>query len=644
VLGKNKTVNKKRCGLLRHAISLFLFSAALVCAGRAAGAEASYVNHLINKVGQQKLHQNRYWHILLHYKKTLFGYESVIDDPRFFLAPDGKHDPQAELAATLRAFFSPPDDPANPPVCRFIARYAWLKEQLGFDEAQLALASCRKFEKTMEVIRPKAATIIFPAAYMNNPASMFGHTFINIETENRSKLLSHAVNYSAFTTETNGLVFALKGLSGFYKGYFSILPYYEKVQEYSDINQRDIWEYRLNFTQAEVKKMVMHIWELQEIYAYYYFFDENCSYHILFLLEAGRPGLHLTDQPNQWVIPIDTVRALQDDGVIESADYRPSRATKIRYLAAALDRQEQKTALSLARGAIAPERVLQRDISLRDKAGILDLATEYLQYTYVKKEIPKDRYTALFLGLLQARSTLGKGAGPQHEPPAPADPEKGHESNRVALGFGVKKGTWFEELRLRPAYHSLTDNDAGYERGAQIQFMNTVLRYYSAKNDVQLKSLDVIDIISLSPRDLLFKPFSWKVKTGFRQQLMPDGRDHLIYQLHTGGGYAYSNKQLGLYYGMVEGAVNFSGSFKKNYALGIGAAIGLKKNITDRWTLLLEARSLYYGLGDEHTTHELTMKHNIALSAKRSLSWEVSRTRTFGIYQTDVVCMWNLYF
>ena len=120
--------------------------------------------------------------------------------------------------------------------------------------------------------------------------------------------------------------------------------------------------------------------------------------------------------------------------------------------------------------------------------------------------------------------------------------------------------------------------------------------------------------------------------------------DHLIYQLNTGGGFAYSSKQLGLYYGMVEGDVNLSGSFKENYALGIGASAGLKKNITDRWTVLLEARSLYYGLGDEHKTYELSMKHNIALSAQRSLSWEVSRTRTFGIYETDVVFMWNLYF
>ena len=76
-----------------------------------------------------------------------------------------------------------------------------------------------------------------------------------------------------------------------------------------------------------------------------------------------------------------------------------------------MTRQEQKTALGLARGTIDSAGVLRADIPARDKAGILDLATEYLQYTYVKKEIPKDRYTALFLGLLQARSTLGNRGG-----------------------------------------------------------------------------------------------------------------------------------------------------------------------------------------------------------------------------------------
>ncbi|MGZ9093114.1 MAG: hypothetical protein ACXW3T_16435 [Rhodoplanes sp.] len=29
-------------------------------------------------------------------------------------------------------------------------------------------------------------------------------------------------------------MFALKGLTGFYKGYFALLPYHEKVTQYSD--------------------------------------------------------------------------------------------------------------------------------------------------------------------------------------------------------------------------------------------------------------------------------------------------------------------------------------------------------------------------------------------------------------------------
>jgi hypothetical protein len=230
------------------------------------------------------------------------------------------------------------------------------------------------------------------------------------------------------------------------------------------------------------------------------------------------------------------------------------------------------------------------------------------------------------------------------EPPVPPHPDKGHDSNRLALGFGIKKGACFEEMRFRPAYHTLIDYDAGYDSGSQIQFLNTALRYYSEKDKFELKSLDVIDIISLSPRDLLFKPFSWKVKTGWRQTLLGDGDDHLVYQLNTGGGFAYSNKLLGLYYGMVEGDINLAGALKENYALGIGASVGTKKNFTEWWTLLLGAKALYYGLGDEHKTYEISMKHNFALSAQRSFSFEVSRTKTFGIYETDAVFMWNLYF
>jgi hypothetical protein len=84
-------------------------------------------------------------------------------------------------------------------------------------------------------------------------------------------------------------LYAIKGLFGFYRGYYSILPYYAKIQEYRDVSDRDIWEYPLNLEYEEVIKLLMHIYELNAIYSDYYFFDENCSYFLpaLFPLRCG---------------------------------------------------------------------------------------------------------------------------------------------------------------------------------------------------------------------------------------------------------------------------------------------------------------------------------------------------------------------
>ncbi len=93
-----------------------------------------------------------------------------------------------------------------------------------------------------------------------------------------------------------------------------MLPYYTKLQEYSDVDHRDIWEYPLNLTGPEIRKMMLHIREMDGIASDYYFFDENCSYDLLFLLEAARPSVKLTDQVHAWLIPLDSVRMVEQRG------------------------------------------------------------------------------------------------------------------------------------------------------------------------------------------------------------------------------------------------------------------------------------------------------------------------------------------
>lgn len=604
-----------------------------------------YLNSLLEPAREQKLHADPFWHTLVHYKRGLLGVRSLIDDPRFFLSPKGRYDPEAELEATIRAFFEPGDDEAQHALCRFIARYTWIKEKLHLDPSQLPLPECRRFAAVMDQIKPDSVSMIFPTSHMNSPASMFGHTLLTAETSSKSKLLAHAISYSAVTEETFGPVFAIKGLLGFYPGYYSILPYYGKLQEYSDIDDRDIWEYPLNLNAEEVKRLLMHVYEVDVIYSDYYFFDENCSYQLFFLIDAARPGLDLTDQAAPWVIPLDTVRVAKKNGLITESVYRPSKSTQVKYIASLLPTEGRKKALAMAEGALDPGTLSrQEEIPKEERIRICDLAVEYLQYLHAKEKLTRERYLDRFLKILRARSALGGAGESQYRVPAPTPPDEGHISNRVSLGLGLKRGDFFQEAAWRPAYHDLLDSDRGYREGAQIIFSSVALRYYPGHGSLQLDNVDFIDIVSLTPRDEFFQPISWKVKTGFERRILADDADHLIYRLNPGGGFAWQNNLFGLYYAMVETDLNVGRPLEDNYSLGIGGSAGFIKLLTDSWKLHLFVRDIYYGLGDTTNAIEAGVLQNFAITANTSVGASVSYSRSHGSDQTEAKVSFNLFF
>lgn len=618
--------------------------------------KADYQDYLVRSAREQELHKARYWRILLHYKETLFGgSESLVDDPRFFLARDGKYNPESELTATIRGFFRKNGAEEDHPVCRFTARYAWLKEKLAIDPSKLPVPECGPFGKVMDQLKPESAVLVFPTYFMNSPASMFGHTLITIETAYKSRLLSHAVNYSAMADETNGLFFAVKGLTGFYKGYYSILPYYQKIQEYSDISQRDMWEYRLNLTGPEVERMIRHIWELRDIFTDYYFFDENCSYNLLYLLEAARPSARLIRKFPLWALPIDTIKAVKAEGMIDGVDYRPSKAAKIRHKISGLSPENQQIVLDIIKGKTDPDSILCENISEKlckeisgagkaDRIRIADLAAEYLQYQYAKKKIPKARYQNLFLHVLKARSRLGKPAEPlYHLAPRPR-PDKIHETNRLCVGIGVQKDRLFQEIGLRPVFADLLDTDYDHAQGIQLEFGDIRFRYYFSDETFRLESLDIIDIISVSPVDKFFRPYSWRFSTGLSRKPMPGDRDSLVYKIGTGGGLALYHDIVGLCYLFAEPELNVGGALDKNYAMGIGISAGVLKQITPCWKSLLSAKKTYFELGDKHRLTELSFSQHLRLTRNNSLSVDLLYRKAFDSSYGEIRFSWNIYF
>ncbi len=621
----------------------------------------SYVESLLRQADERELHRHPYWHTLVHYKRGLLGRRrSLVDDDRFFASPDGKKDPRSELHATLRSFFEPAprEVPAadsltaatipNPPgaamipdslttanipdtlwsehgVCRFPARFAWLRDELGIDPARMPVTECPTFEDFYAAIDPQSASLIFPTAYMNSPASMFGHTLLTIEGASGSELLSYAVNYAAVTNETFGPFYMVKGLLGLYPGYFSILPYYAKLQQYSDVNDRDIWEYPLNLDRSEIRRLLAHVYELEDIYADYKFFTENCSYDLLFLLDAARPSLNLTDQFGGWVLPVDTVRKVKSNGLVSDVVYRPSKSTKIHFLADSISRSRQRLAVDVATGKAEPEVLSTEEMEREERIRTADLAGEYLQYLHAKGVISQSDYVPRFLATLKIRSGLGQTGDWRYDVPAPPRPDLGHESTRILLAGGIRDDVAYQEFAFRPAYHDLLDDDAGYRAGSEIAFAEAFLRYVPKAKKLHLERLDAVRINSLAPRDRFFKPTSWKAQLGAVRRTRQSGHRPLVFGINTGFGWAHRTF-LGLSYVFAETELQLGGALDSNYSLGGGPSIGLTRELSSWWRIHLRGRAIFYRAGERDDHYSLYGGQGIRLTTNWNLSMETERS------------------
>ncbi|RMG93299.1 MAG: DUF4105 domain-containing protein, partial [Candidatus Dadabacteria bacterium] len=459
------------------------------------------------------LYEDRPWRTLLHVSPGSGG-TSLMDDPSFFLAPRGKESPAEEMRALLLGLCAEsPEDPDQHPRCRFPARTAWLGEQLGFSPREFGPAACPSLEEALGRMDPHGVTLAFPAAHPNGPASMFGHTLVRFDPPAGNPLLGYSVNYAAQTDPGDlALVYAWKGLFGGYRGYFTILPYYEKTRQYEHMEQRDVWEYQLNLSPEEARRAALHAWELKDRWARYFYLDENCSYNVLFLLEAARPGVHLTDRFPGWVTPIDTVRAVVREGLVGDVVFRPSAARKVRRAGRALGWEDAALADAIAAGTTDPERAaVERPIPRA--AEILETAAGLVEVRYVRRELDEAAYKDRFLRILRARSRLG-GARPRPVPSAGLRPDAGHGTSAVAAGFGADADGPFLSAAFRPAYHGLSDPPDGYTFGSEIDFFRGVVGFRPGTGTWELRRFDLISIVSMAPRDLFFDPVSWELRLG----------------------------------------------------------------------------------------------------------------------------------
>ena len=596
-------------------IFLFCFSIAAI-----AGQNNSELEKLQQQATEKKLAFHPEWLRLLHYQETGFfstTYTSYVDDDAFFFAKAGKNDPEAELVATLRAFYSDITESDKHAICRYPARFQWLKDQLHLPGSLLPDIDCIAYQKWLQEVNAQRITLIFASAYLNSPSSMFGHTLLRLDPENmesHSNWLSYALNFGANVQEQdNALLYSFKGLVGGYPGLFVVMPYFKKIQEYSFMENRDLWEYELNLDTQETERLLSHLWELKNINFDYYFIGENCSFRLLELLEIARPGTDLTTRFKMTAIPSDTLKAVVENGFIESVHYRPSQAVLLQQQIDRVPEQyhalvEQLAADSeVAKSAefIALGQALQREI--------VDAAYKYLRYQLTGSErdpvMVKQRFKLLSL----LNSYPADQQNNESSPAVPIHPDAGHDSHLASLAVGYEREQVFTDFIYRQNYHDLLDNPAGYFSGAQINFLNTRLRLFE-DGDFRLQKLELLNITSISPRNRFFKPVSWRISTGLEHQ--NNLNDKLTVYFNAGAGLSYQFFENSLSYNFVNAIIAHSSDFSDFIEPGLGVTIG-QLFYSDFGTSKLEFDSRNYLDGNYH--FQLGLEHNFNLSTNQAV-------------------------
>ncbi len=594
-----------------------------------------YLAELISRAEAKKLAAHPVWLALGHYKSSVFsGHVSEVDGGDFFTSLQGAVDPAQELRTTLASFFSDAGAAPNGMTaqCRFRARHFWLKRELGFDPARLPEKECKKFEIFLQVLAPVGLTVVFPTTHPNSPSSMFGHTLLRIDRAGQTestKMLDYTLNYAAEGDDSGGVSYAFKGLTGGFIGKYHIIPYYMKLREYAQMENRDIWEYRLNLKQETVDFILMHAWELLPTHFDYYFFTENCSYHVLSLMEVEPQYRGMTDEYPWWVLPVDTLRSLERRGMVSEVVYNPSHYRVINERRRMMAPENGRLAEDISHDVLTLQPAVMVDRPLEQQAAILDLAYDYFRYN----KIARNKAISAELSeqerqLLLARSKLNVTSQAPVIPAPDVRPDQGHQTARAHIGLGSEDRGDFLDLGWRAVYHDWLDPQPGYKSHFALEFGRLDARYYrtpEGENELKLDRFHLIHLDNFEPQDEFFGRIAWNVTTGWESFSIEPSNHRVMYLVRGGGGksVSFADDYGGLVYGLWSGELAYSSAFAHDFNLATGIEAGVMFYPSATWRVYAKAKHL----------EDLTSDGWDRTSAEFSQSWTV---------QSDLAVQLNL--
>jgi|GEM_PF-3296804 len=552
-------------------------------------------------INWQKFKGDEYWRRLLHYQPSVMGVllrgqteQGQADGPEFYYSTEGKWNLAKEAEASWQAFNRPyTGDPNLHPQCRFPERYRYLKEQLktssSYNKDLIKDVRCPDFETWINDLDPIGVALVYAANYPNNPGSAMGHTFVRIISRKTSRLqrggsdedfkhldlLDYSISYAAVTETNTGLTFAINGLTGGFLGQFSMQPYYMKVREYSEGEGRDLWEYELNVDEASMRRMMAHFWELSKnTFFYYYFIDENCSFHLLSLLDVARPDWDLEREFTWYTVPFETIKVVaQIPGALKEMKYRPSLPHRSHHVIKQLNSTEQADFRLLVNGNTDPE-LWQR---YQSNQLFLEALAQYILYQKIENDLHfRTGHEELYRKALISRAKLGKRETNLKaiETPKYNRPDKGHGTSMVMLSASELGGHSAQQFSFRPALHDLLNRDAGFATNSRLDVLHT--KFIRQNEKIKLREILFLDTISLLPWTTYERPSSWGLHTSYGRPMDYGATNMKTWQIRPsyGASWLWSDVSKSTFYCLFNWNLEYGSKLTNKWRTGPGLLLG----------------------------------------------------------------------
>lgn len=290
----------------------------------------STLDFSVNEALIERLSERTTWQRLLLYKN---GKSGVLSDS-FFVSPQGKTDAKAELLANLQALQSAKT--AEDYLCRFPARSAWLMAEVPSlaenVDALLGFHECQQVNDWLSKINATQLSLIYAEEHVNRMASAFGHTLIRVD--NPQSLATHDTDLAYFinfatdnSQHGSPLSSAFDAVRGHGKGAMTFGNYTDKQANYLIKDERDIWQYTLKLSNADIRQMMRHFWEVKDVARHYNFLSNNCASEILRLLDIVSPQDNFVNDAGKIISPAEVSRMLAKKGVLANEQFIPSHHT-----------------------------------------------------------------------------------------------------------------------------------------------------------------------------------------------------------------------------------------------------------------------------------------------------------------------------